>query len=493
MTGVALERRLATFRATLAAGPAADVEAAIRRNRLSRDAAERLAAAVGGEVVAATGGRYVRITGKPLAMPIDRDRLAGLPDQPPAGIELVCLDTETTGLATAAGTIAFLVGIGRWTGDELVTTQLLLPDHADEPALLAALSELVPSNAWLVTYNGRGFDWPLLVARYRMHLRGAPEHGGHLDLLPLVRRIFRHRLPDARLRTVETDLLDVRRHRDVEGWEIPGRFFDVLRGGPAELLADVVEHNAEDVRSLGRLVRHLVRAFGDRASWAAAPAGDLAGLGRAFRLSGRLGEALECLDLAVSAPLPRPIVEAHVAHRAAETPSDAEWWTGPVDFPWRTPRPAVIETIRVGDAWTEQRLLVERAHLLRRLGRHADAELAWVSAAAGPGRLAALAWVEVAKLRERRLADLDGAIAAAERARLATERRRRLGLPEPRLELAIATRLARLTKRRDRLARRPAARAGPADRALRRPTSREPSRGPGQTSTPSSAGPPRGH
>ncbi|MCI0344399.1 MAG: ribonuclease H-like domain-containing protein, partial [Chloroflexi bacterium] len=271
MTGVALERRLANFRAARQAGPQAELEAAVRRNRLSRDAAARLAAAVGGEVVSATGGRYVRIDGRPLTLPVDRARLADLPDQPPAEAALVCLDIETTGLATAAGTIAFLVGIARWAGDELRTTQLLLPDHADEPALLAALTDLIPPDAWLVTYNGRGFDWPLLVARYRMHLRAAPEHAGHLDLLPLVRRIFRHRLPDARLRTVESDLLDVRRHHDVDGWEIPGRYFDVLRGGPAELLADVVEHNAEDVRSLGRLVRHLGLAFGDRQAWPAAP------------------------------------------------------------------------------------------------------------------------------------------------------------------------------------------------------------------------------
>jgi uncharacterized protein YprB with RNaseH-like and TPR domain len=452
MSAIGLERRLANFRAARIATPVIELEAAIRRNRVSRDAAERLAAAVGGEVVAAPGGRYVRIDGPPLDLAVDRDRLADLPDQPPAGVELVCLDIETTGLATAAGTIAFLVGIGRWSGSELRTVQLLLPDHADEAAVLSALAELIPPDAWLVTYNGRGFDWPLLVARYRMHLRAAPDHAGHLDLLPLVRRIFRHRLPDARLRTVESDLLEVSRHHDVDGWEIPGRYLDVLRGGPAELLADVVTHNAEDVRSLGRLVSHLARCFGDRTTWRSAPAGDLAGLGRAFRLSGRLAEALECLDLALAAPpMIRPLL-AQVPHAVRETPAEAEWWTGPVDFPWQTPRRPVIEPIRVGDAWTEQRVLVERAHLLRRLGRHAEAELAWVSAAAGPGRISALAWVEVAKLRERRLGDLDGAIAATERARAATERRRRLGLPEPRLELAIGSRMARLVRRRDRQA-----------------------------------------
>ena len=62
---------------------------------------------------------------------------------------------------------------------------------------------VIPPDAWLVTYNGRGFDWPLLVARYRLARRAAPAHAGHLDLLPFVRRVFRHRMADARLRTVE--------------------------------------------------------------------------------------------------------------------------------------------------------------------------------------------------------------------------------------------------------------------------------------------------
>ena len=143
------------------------------------------------------------------------------PDSRPADVPLVCLDTETTGLATAAGTLAWLIGVGWWEADRFRQVQLLLPDNGEERCLLAALEATIPASAWLVTYNGRGFDWPLLVARYRLARRAAPVHAGHLDLLPVVRRLFRHRMADARLRTAEAELLGLHRVGDVEGWEIP--------------------------------------------------------------------------------------------------------------------------------------------------------------------------------------------------------------------------------------------------------------------------------
>ena len=152
--------------------------------RASTIGAERLAVAVGGELVRTPLGSFVMVESPTTLLPVDRARLAGLPGQPPANAPLLCLDTETTGLATAAGTLAFLVGLGWWEGSLFRQIQLLLPDHADEPALLAELASRIPRNGWLVTYNGRGFDWPLLVARYRMAGSNPPLHAGHLDLLP---------------------------------------------------------------------------------------------------------------------------------------------------------------------------------------------------------------------------------------------------------------------------------------------------------------------
>lgn len=465
MSAVGLERRFANFQRNLAPH-ATEAAAAKDRNRASSIGAERLAVAVGGELVRTPRGSFVVVESPATLLPVDRERLARLPGQPPADAPLLCLDTETTGLATASGTLAFLVGLGWWEGSLFRQIQLLLPDHADEPALLAELASRIPRGGWLVTYNGRGFDWPLLVARFRMAGANPPLHAGHLDLLPLVRRVFRHRMTDARLASVESELLGLRRHGDVPGWEIPGRFLDYLRFGEPGPLVDVVRHNDEDVRSLARLLVHVDRGYADGERWHEAPPGDLAGLARAFAGDGRHEDALRCLDVALSAAptIANPTVHDEYAEAVPELarlaaresrPDDDPWWSPrrPPDFGGRPGRYATVaawdaaESSRRDAPWTETRMLADRARLLRRLGRHSESEAAWVGLAAGRGTIGTLAWIEVAKLREHRLGDLPGAIEAATAALHLAERQAWLGRPLARIETALGRRLARLGAR----------------------------------------------
>jgi RNase_H superfamily len=448
-----LARRLARFRSANP-GPGTPIDPLPYRPDPSRELAARLAAAVDGEVVVGRGGIHVRVDGRTADLPIDRRRLASLPGQPPAERPLVCLDTETTGLATAAGTVAFLIGLGWWEGDRFRQVQLLLPDHAEEPAMLDEIARHIPPDAWLVTYNGRGFDWPLLVTRYRLARRNAPQHAGHLDLLPIVRRIFRHRMDDARLGTVERMLLGVVRHDDVDGWEIPGRYLGFLRGGPAQPLAAVVRHNDEDVRSLARLLVRLERDLGDATCRATAPRGDLAGLARAFRRERRLEEAVACLDAALEAENePAPRAAPATTHARPVALADEPWWSPRrrPDFggrPERRPTTGGWDRRQAFDRpWDTVRIRVDRAHLLRRMGRTVDALEAWESLAHGPGRTAIVAAIEAAKLREHRLADAGGALATVERGLQLADRRRALGMPESDLEADLRHRWRRLRRR----------------------------------------------
>jgi uncharacterized protein len=477
-TPVTRERRLANLRATMArAGGGtggADIEPARApfAGRRSPALAARLAQALAADVVEQAGGLLVRRTVAPVEIPVDRERLARLPGHPPADAPLVCLDTETTGLATAAGTLAFLVGLARWEGNRFHQVQLLLPDHADEPALLAEIARWVTPDAWLVTYNGKGFDWPLIEARYRLAGRAAPAHAGHLDLLPFVRKVFKHRMENARLRSVETELLGVSRVGDVEGWEIPQIYLEVLRGGPIGPLAGVVIHNEKDVRSLGLLLAHVEHRYADRVSRHEAPRGDLAGLARAYARDRRHDEALECLDDALAAappvrdPFGRTALEPALAREAIAEEREA-WWTSRIrpDFGGRVPRggwrgdrangrggplgltPSAAAWDTPTDRWTDERLAAERARTLRRLGRWSEAAEAWQAAAAGGGGLGAIAWIEIAKLREHKLDDAGGALAATRAAWRLLERLRAMGRPHPRLEADLQRRGTRLAAR----------------------------------------------
>lgn len=481
MSSATLERRLANYRAAIrsAAEPGARPEPGDRIDggvaRGSIELGQRLAEALDGELILDPAGPVVRVEPATVVLPIDRDRLRTLPGMPEAAVPLVCLDTETTGLATAAGTVAFLVGLGWWDDDRFRQVQLLLPDHPAERGLLARLAAHIPADSWLVTYNGRGFDWPLLVARYRMAQLPAPPLAGHLDLLPFVRRVFRHRMTDARLRTVETELLGTIRHGDVDGWQIPGLYLDFLRGGDAWPLIDVVRHNREDVRSLARVLSRIDADYADPDDRCRQPIGDLAGLARSFGRAGRLDEALGCLDAALASPGPAPVaapatirtepVRVAVSEEPAvlersEDPPGLPWWhpRRPADIGGRTPRPSWERLVigRLDSPWTAERIAIERGRLLRRMGRHDEALAVWLDLASGQGAVAVQAWVEVAKLREHRLDDLVGALDATGRAMALAERRRRLGIGDPIIDRALDARIARL---RHRVAARLASRA----------------------------------
>ena len=475
---VTLERRLANFRAGLgAAGPRADEPPP---GRAVSTGAERLAAEVDGELIRGPVGTFVRVERRSTVIDVDRERLARLPGQPAADVPLLCLDTETTGLATASGTLAFLVGLGWWEGARFRQVQLLLPDHVDEPVFLDELRRHIPARGWLVTYNGRGFDWPLLVARYRMARTTPPVHAGHLDLLPLVRRLFRHRMPDARLQTAEAHLLGLSRHDDVAGWEIPSRYLQFLRDGDPALLLAVVRHNEEDVRSLGRLLAHLDEQLADPSTRRSAPAGDLAGLGRSYAAARRYAEALDCLEWAIDGlrltearpdagmPEPRRAIQPIAEPRRVREDAD-DWWSPRYrpDFGGRAlgrtserSWPAASGD-RLDRAWTRERLEGDRARLLRRLGRAVDAEAAWLSVADRGGLVGALAWVEVAKIREHDRRDPEAALAATLAAVRFVERARFLGTAHGRLERDLVRRASRLRRRIARRNARPALAALP--------------------------------
>ncbi len=213
---------------------------------------------------------------------------------------LLFLDTETTGLAGGTGTYAFLVGVGFAEGDRFVVQQFFMRDLDEEPALLAALAPLIARADGLVTYNGSGFDVPLLETRFILARRRWPDLW-HLDLLAPARRVWGVRFTDCRLTTLESGVLGLSRDNDVPGAIIPALYFDYLRRRNAGALPRVFSHNRLDVLSLVALTSWLTRALGSPEECVLAPE-ESAGLGRLWeRVDPERG--LACYRLALAGGL----------------------------------------------------------------------------------------------------------------------------------------------------------------------------------------------
>ncbi|HEV2014555.1 MAG TPA: ribonuclease H-like domain-containing protein [Candidatus Dormibacteraeota bacterium] len=163
------------------------------------------------------------------------------------------LDTETTGLSGGTGTVAFLIGLAWREAEGLSLAQYFLCDFNQENALLWAVGQCLREAGVLVSYNGRSFDWPLLQTRLVLRRAEWPSPP-HLDLLTLARRIFRPRLPDCALQTIEQSVLDLHRADDLPGALIPSRYFAWLRQGDPRSLDPVFIHNRQDVLSMALLL-----------------------------------------------------------------------------------------------------------------------------------------------------------------------------------------------------------------------------------------------
>ncbi len=206
----------------------------------------------------------------------------------------VCfLDTETTGLSSGTGTMAFVVGLGFFAEGGFRLCQYFLRDPGDELAMVEALAERLPEFEALVSFNGRAFDVPILENRFIL-ARAPPPTAGmpHLDLLHPARRLWHYHLPSCALGTLEREVLSVTREQDdVPGGVIPYLYRDYLRTGDAREMKRVLYHNAVDILSLVTLATRLCRAFANPWADGMLSGAEFYGLGRWYEADGRLAEA----------------------------------------------------------------------------------------------------------------------------------------------------------------------------------------------------------
>ncbi|MCC6491935.1 MAG: ribonuclease H-like domain-containing protein [Pirellulales bacterium] len=170
---------------------------------------------------------------------------------------LLLLDLETCGLA---GSALFLVGLLRRIDGCLAVELLLARDYSEERAVLASLWQRLKGDEVVVTFNGKSFDWPMVVDRSRRHLllRGAgPPAPLHIDLLHATRRRWRGTLPDCRLKTLERHICGRMRSEDIASHLIPAAYQQYVRTGFEREMDAILLHNAIDLTTMLDLAMRL--------------------------------------------------------------------------------------------------------------------------------------------------------------------------------------------------------------------------------------------
>jgi uncharacterized protein YprB with RNaseH-like and TPR domain len=177
--------------------------------------------------------------------------IAALPDR------TVALDLETCGLAGAA---LFLVGLLRRIESVPSVELLLARNYAEEAAVLASLWQIISGHDVLISFNGKSFDWPMVLersVRHHVQAHGKTQQLMHIDILHHARRRWRKCLPDCRLLTLERHVCRRQRGDDIPGHAIPAVYADYVRTGFERDMDTVLHHNALDLVTLFDLALRL--------------------------------------------------------------------------------------------------------------------------------------------------------------------------------------------------------------------------------------------
>lgn len=209
--------------------------------------------------------------------------------------DILFLDTETTGLAGGAGTVAFLVGLGYFTSGGFAVEQVLMRDYGQEDELLRAVAARAKRFPMLCTFNGRTFDAPLLASRFAINRIAASLPSLHVDVLYPARRLWKLRLKSCTLGNLETQLLHVSREDDLPGAEVPQTYFRYLRDGDFTPIERILSHNRQDIVSLAQLLCFLCAQVDRPESIESGE--DLLSLARALEKRGETAKAIKCYRL----------------------------------------------------------------------------------------------------------------------------------------------------------------------------------------------------
>lgn len=170
------------------------------------------------------------------------------------------MDIETMGLSNVP---IILIGVSTIKKNKIITKQFLQRCGKEEPAIIEAYLSTLDSDSVHVSYNGARFDIPFIRNRadyfnikYSKHL--------NYDLLYNSRYLYRNKLKNCKLQSVESYICKFERLNDVPGQYIPGYYKTYVETGNIGPLIPIIKHNQLDITSLARIFLQIYEEINDK-------------------------------------------------------------------------------------------------------------------------------------------------------------------------------------------------------------------------------------
>jgi len=207
--------------------------------------------------------------------------------------EYLFLDIEATGLSGGVGVYPFLIGIGFFGSQDFHIYQLFMRDYHEEQAVLYLLGKFIKDKRLkgLVTYNGKAYDVNVLNTRRIVSGIELPVSDmPNFDLLYPVRKLFKKRIGDCSLTSIEREILNFYRVDDIPGYKVPEVYFDFVRRGFSEPMRKVFIHNLYDVLSMVAIAERLCSFYSDPIELVSEPE-DLFQIAALYEINGSFKDA----------------------------------------------------------------------------------------------------------------------------------------------------------------------------------------------------------
>ncbi len=157
------------------------------------------------------------------------------------------MDIETLGLSNVP---LILICVAEIKGSYIESSQYLLRDINEEPAVIEGYLSHIDDASVHVSYNGVNFDIPYIKNRAHRFRMDCNLNQIHFDLMYPARNLWKDVLPNCKLTTIEEHIFNIKRDDDVPGAYVPGYYQTYLEKKNIGPLIPIIEHNRNDVISL---------------------------------------------------------------------------------------------------------------------------------------------------------------------------------------------------------------------------------------------------